>query len=162
MPQPVVFTVPAGVELKPAPIAPHCIIEGNPRARSRRLSASADGTSSVMIWVCSAGRFHWNYTVDETLYIVSGEVFVTNEKAEVRRLGPGDLAFFPAGSRSIWHVPHRVRKLAVCRHSMPRPLGTVLRAWNKFVRVLTGFSGGALEDEGRAGTTADTRHVSAA
>ena len=45
-------------------------------------------------------------------------------------------AFFPAGSRSIWHVPHRVRKLAVCRHSMPRPLGTVLRAWNKFAETL--------------------------
>jgi EutQ-like cupin domain len=67
------------------------------------------------------------------VHIISGEVDVTDEKGEIRCLRPGEMAFFPAGSRSIWHTPHRVRKLAVCRHSMPRPLGTVLRAWNKLV-----------------------------
>jgi len=74
------------------------------------------------------------------VHIISGEVLVTNELGEIRRLGPGDMAFFPAGSRSIWHVPHRVRKLAVCRHSMPRPLGTMLRAWNRLIEILAGVS----------------------
>jgi len=98
----------------------------------------------VMAWSCTAGRFNWRYAVDETLHIVSGEVFVTDEKGEIRRLGPGDMAFFPAGSCSIWHVPEEVRKLAVCRHSMPRPFGTMLRAWNKVVNRLTGVSAGQL------------------
>jgi hypothetical protein len=35
-----------------------------------------------------------------------------------------------------------VRKLAVCRHSIPRPFGHVLRAWNKAVDMITGFSAG--------------------
>jgi hypothetical protein len=52
------------------------------------------------------------------------------------------MAFFPAGSRSTWTVPHEVRKLAVCRHSIPRPFGHVLRAWNKAIDVITGFSAG--------------------
>ena len=49
-----------------------------------------------MAWSCSAGRFNWHYTVDETVHIISGEVFVTDHKGETHRLGPGDMAFFPA------------------------------------------------------------------
>jgi uncharacterized cupin superfamily protein len=138
----VMFAVPADIELAPDPIRPNWIIEGMPQARSKRLAESADGTSSVMAWSCTAGRFQWHYSVDETVHIISGEVFVTDEKGDVHRLGPGDMAFFPAGSRSIWHVPDRVRKLAVCRQSMPRPLGYAVRAWNKVLDTLTGFSSG--------------------
>jgi uncharacterized cupin superfamily protein len=139
---PVVFAAPADVELLPAPIPQRWIIEGAPQARSKRLAASADGTSTIIAWSCTAGRFRWNYPVDETIHVISGEVFVTDEKGTVRRVGPGDMVFFPAGSQSVWHVPHYVRKFAVCRHAMPLPAGFVLRAWNKIVRVLTGFDGG--------------------
>jgi uncharacterized cupin superfamily protein len=143
----VVFAVPADVELPLDPIRPHWVLEGTPQARSKRLAESADGTSMIMAWSCTAGRFNWHYAVDETVHIISGEVFVTDHNGEVRRLGPGDMAFFPAGSRSTWHVPHAVRKLAVCRHSMPRPFGTLLRLWNKVVDKATGFTAGG----GKAG-----------
>jgi uncharacterized protein len=139
---PVIFAVPADVDLAPDPIRPHWIIEGTPQARSKRLAESADGTSMIIAWACSPGRFNWHYAVDETLHIISGEVFMTDEKGEVRRAGPGDMVFFPAGSRSTWHVTKEVKKLAVCRHSMPRPFGTMLRAWNMVADLLTGFSAG--------------------
>jgi uncharacterized cupin superfamily protein len=129
--QPVVIAAPATVDLLPNPIRPEWILEGRPEARSKSLAHSQDGASSVMAWSCTAGSFNWHYTVDETVHIISGEVFVTNEKNEVCRLGPGDMAFFPAGSRSRWRVPVEVRKLAFCRHSMPLPLGFALRAWNR-------------------------------
>jgi uncharacterized protein len=153
--QPVVFAVPADVELEPAPIPAAWIIEGAPQARSKRLAYSADSTSTIMAWSCTPGRFDWYYTVDETLHIISGEVFVTDEKGATRRIGPGDMVFFPAGSRSTWHVTKEVRKLAVCRHSMPRPLGFALRAWNKLVDRITGFSGGVggLDPQPAATTT---------
>ena len=140
--QSVIFADPAAVELDPDPIRPHWIIDGAPQARSKRLAESADGTSTIMAWSCTPGRFNWHYTVDETLHIISGEVFVTNEKGETRRIGPGDMVFFPAGSRSTWHVTKEVRKLAVCRQSMPRPFGYALRTWNRLVDTLTGFSAG--------------------
>jgi hypothetical protein len=145
VPEPVIFVAPADIDLPDDPIPPHWVIEGSPHVRSKRVAESRDGTSSVMVWSCTAGRFKWYYTVEETLHIISGEVFVTNEKGEVRRLGPGDMAFFPAGSRSSWHVPERVLKLAVCRHTMPRPLGVVLRAWNRLRDIVTGFSAGRAE-----------------
>lgn len=138
--KPIVFATPADIELLADPIPPHWIIEGRPQARSRRLAESADGTAATMAWSCSAGRFHWHYAVDETLQVMSGEVIVTDEHGNARRLGPGDMAFFPAGSRSIWQVPVEVRKIAFCRHVMPRPLGTLLRAWNRLLDVITRFS----------------------
>jgi uncharacterized cupin superfamily protein len=136
--QPVVFAAPADVELAPAPLPPHWVIEGTPQAHSKRLATSADGASAVMAWSCTPGRFKWQYNVDETLHIISGEVFVTDEKGERRRLGPGDVVFFPAGSSSIWHVTKEVRKLAVCRHGMPRPVGYAVRVWNKLAAILSG------------------------
>jgi uncharacterized protein len=149
---PVVFAAPAQIELNANPVNPDWIIEGKPRARARRLAESADGTSSVMAWSCTPGRFEWYYAVDETAHIISGEVFVTDEKGAIHRLGPGDMAFFPAGSHSTWQVTKEVRKLAVCRHGMPRPLGFALRAWNKVVHRLTGFpTGNGLGDSAPVG-----------
>jgi uncharacterized protein len=135
VPKPVVFAVPAEVELSPAPIPEHWIIEGRPDIRSGRVASAADGTAAAFVWSSTAGRFHWHYSVDEFLHILSGEVFVTDENGKSRRLGAGDLAFFPAGASSIWHVPHEVKKIAVCRHSMPRLFGLGLRVWNKLARL---------------------------
>jgi len=134
---PIVIASSAKVELAPAPIPPDWVLAGTPEARSRQLARSQDGAASVMAWSCTAGKFNWHYTVDETVHIESGEVFVTDETGEERRLGPGDMAFFPAGSRSTWRVPVAVRKLAVCRQAMPRPFGFALRAWNWLVRTMT-------------------------
>jgi uncharacterized protein len=154
--QPVVFAAPADVELSPAPIPQDWIVEGKPQAFSKRLAMSADGTSSVMAWSCTTGRFHWHYNVDETLHVISGEIYVTDERGESRRLGPGDMVFFPAGSSSLWHVTKDVRKLAFCRHSIPRPVGFALRAWRKLVAILSGpAEADPLESNPAAGTPAE-------
>lgn len=142
MSHPIVFAFPADTDLIDDPIRSNWIVEGAPEARSKCLAQSADGTSRIVAWSCSAGRFNWQYAVDEAVHVVSGEVFVRGEGGQVRRLGPGDTAFFPAGTRAVWHVPERVRKIAVCRYSMPRPLGRLLCLWNRAVDRLTGFSRG--------------------
>jgi uncharacterized protein len=153
MSQPVVFDVPADVDLEPDPIRPGWVIEGTPQVSSKCVAGSADGASSVMVWSCTAGRFVWCYKVDEMLHVLSGEAFVTNEDGTDRRLGPGDMAFFPSGARSIWHVPKEVRKLAMCRHTLPGPFGIVLRAWTNLIDLMTGFSSVKVSDarEGKCG-----------
>lgn len=145
VPHPIVFAVPADTQLDPAPVPADWIIEGTPLARAKRLATSPDGSAAVIAWSCSPGRFHWHYTVDEILHIISGAVAVTDEKGESRLLGPGDMVYFPAGSHSVWHVIEEVTKLAVCRQSMPRPFGLALRVWNKLAAILAGPA----EDEDR-------------
>jgi uncharacterized protein len=162
VPKAITFAVPADLKLKSAPIPADWVIEGNPQARSRRLSTSPDTTSSTMVWTCTPGKFHWHYNVDETLYILEGEVFVTNEKDEVRRLGPGDLAFFPAGSDSVWRVTKDIRKIAFCRQSMPLLAGFGLRAMNKFINILTGRDVSALDSQEPDETPAAAPSVNAA
>jgi uncharacterized cupin superfamily protein len=133
---PIVIASSLELDLAPAPIPPDWILSGAPEARSRQLARSHDRGSSVMAWSCTAGRFNWYYSVDEMVHIVSGEVFVTDEKGKEHRLGPNDTAFFPAGSRSTWHVPVAVRKVAVCRQSMPLLFAFALRAWNRLARIM--------------------------
>jgi uncharacterized cupin superfamily protein len=143
----IIFADPSTVALDPVSIEPSWIIEGEPKASAKELARSADGTAVVLVWSCSAGQFHWHYSADETLHVISGEVFITNEGGAERRLGPGDMAFLPAGSRTLWRVPRAVRKLAICRHSLPKPFGFALRAWKKFV-ALTRLPARALHPPG--------------
>ncbi|HEY1240421.1 MAG TPA: cupin domain-containing protein [Bryobacteraceae bacterium] len=133
----IVTASPADWELGPevVPIIPSWVLSGAPETHVKSVLRSHDSTCDLAIWECNAGSFNWHYSQDETVVIISGEVFVTNETGEERRLGPGDLAFFPAGSSSRWRVPVHVRKIAVLRETLWRPLGLGLRAWKKLLRI---------------------------
>jgi uncharacterized cupin superfamily protein len=133
-----VFAAHAEVEMTDAPIPRHWIVEGTPQAHSKRLTTSSDGVAAVIAWSCTPGRFYWHYTVDEIAQIIAGEVFITDENGDSRRAGPGDMVYFRAGSKSLWHVTQTIKKIAICRQSMPRPLGYALRAWNKLSAILSG------------------------
>lgn len=131
---PIVLETAASVELNSEPIPKDWILSGSPEARAKKLAKSADFTSYIMVWDCTPGRFTWHYNKDETLVVVSGEVFITNEGGVERRLGPGDFAFFPGGSSATWNVTSRLRKVAVVRETMPRPLGFVIRGFKGALR----------------------------
>jgi uncharacterized protein len=66
MPLALIETGHCNVDLKPSPIEPSWIIEGNPEARSHVLSTSACGNTRTIIWSCTEGKFNWYYDVDET------------------------------------------------------------------------------------------------
>lgn len=135
----------ATVDLKPEPISSDWIHNGKPETRSEELARSLDGTSHTMVWDCTAGHFDWHYNKDETLVVLTGEAFISPKKgAEERRIGAGDIVFFPAGSSATWRVPHYIRKVAFLRHTMPRPVGYGVRAWNVLFRILRRRQGSGL------------------
>jgi uncharacterized protein len=140
-PQHVVTANPATVELAPSPFPAEWVLDGCPRAQATAIAHSRDGDMMVIAWSCTKGRFRWHYTVDEMAHILSGEVFITDQCGTERRLGPGDTAFFPAGSSSIWLVTQEVRKIAVCRVALPRLLGLSLRIWNRLCRTVSELLG---------------------
>jgi uncharacterized cupin superfamily protein len=123
-------------DLEPAPIAPDWVLSGAPETRSKELARSHDRTSYVMVWDCTAGRFNWHYSKDETLVVISGAAVLSYEKGEVRHIGPGDIVFFPAGTTCTWHVTEYIKKVAVLRHTMPYPFGFAVLAWNKLLRIV--------------------------
>jgi len=134
MPNPIVLETAATIALDPEPIPKDWILGGTPDATSKKLAKSADYTSYIMVWECTPGRFTWQYNKDETLVVVSGEVFITNESGQERRLGPGDFAFFPGGTSATWRVTERLRKVAVVRETMPKPLGLLVRGFKGALR----------------------------
>jgi uncharacterized protein len=136
MPEKIVIAAAATADLERAPVRLDWVLNGAPETRSKELARSHDRTSCVMVWDCTAGHFNWHYNKDETLVVISGEAFITNENGEERRLGPGDIVFFPAGTSSTWRVPRYIKKVAFLRHTMPRSLGFGVLAWNLLLRIM--------------------------
>jgi uncharacterized cupin superfamily protein len=111
------------------------VLEGKPLAIGRDIAASKDGSTWVMAWECTAGRFKWVYTEDEIAHITAGEVFITeNEEGNgpTFHLIAGDMMFFPAGTTYTWYVRDHVRKLAVCHRITPLFLRL---AWSAMRRI---------------------------
>ena len=89
-----------------------------------------------MGWECSVGSFVWHYGEDETVYIISGEVFISTGNGEERRLGQGDMAVFPGGVSCKWRVTAPVKKIAITRKDLPLPVGLGVRACHKLAQTL--------------------------
>lgn len=132
----IVMATPASVKLDPEPIPQEWILSGTPVARSKNLVRSRDWTLSVVVWDCTAGRFTWHYSQDETILVISGEAFLLLENGEERRFGPGEVGFFPSGTTCTWRVADYIRKVAVLRENMWRPLGFCLKASKKLLRIM--------------------------
>ena len=128
------------------PIQPGWILDGKPIARLELLSSSADGTASTYFWDCTAGRFNWFYSFDETFHVLEGEVTLKYPSGTSHRVGAGDTVFFPAGSSAEWTVDNYVRKLAFCRTPVPRVLTLARHVVRRLRRVVRGGSpeGGGL------------------
>ena len=131
----IVIDTPTTTDVQPCPISGDLVLEGGPETRGKELARSQDLTSHVMVWDCTAGRFHWRYNKDETLVVLTGEAFITDASGE-RRIGPGDVVFFPAGSSAKWHVPKYIKKVAILRHTMPLSCGFGVLGWNKFLQLV--------------------------
>jgi len=124
------------MDLKPSPIEPSWILEGNPEARSRELSTSACGTTKTLIWSCTEGKFNWYYDVDETIMILEGSIVLESEGMPPKRYGVGDVILFRHGAHVKWHVEHHVKKIAFFRQTIPFGLGFAIRAINKLKRMV--------------------------
>lgn len=130
----IVLATATDVNLEPRPMPASWVISGNPVTRSKCVASSRDFTACVMVWDCTPGRFTWHYSKDETLFVVSGETYIKSTDHVERRLGPGDWAFFPAGSEAEWHVTEQLRKVAVLREPLPQPVGLAVRLWKGGLR----------------------------
>lgn len=125
-------------------VTPSWILAGKPETRAQQLSRSKDRNSYTMVWDCTAGNFNWYYSLDETLVVLEGEAFIKSDGLEERRIGAGDVVFFPAGCSATWRVTNYIRKVAFLRHPIPPPIGFGVRAWNALVRVVLGRQQGGL------------------
>lgn len=119
-----------------SPIYGAWILEGNPIARNKLLSSSADGMASTYIWDCTAGRFNWHYAIDETVYVLAGSVVIKDVTGARRHLIAGDTVLFQAGTHAEWNVESYVRKIAFCRVPMSRKILLAKRLFQALRRLV--------------------------
>lgn len=129
------------MELKSAPINPDWVLEGNPQARSSEQSASKDRAAYTAIWDCTAGTFRWYFGWDETVYILEGEVHVTDADGGTRTLRTGDVAYFRGGTWATWKIDTYLRKVAFMRRTLPAPASFIYRASDAIKRRLSRRNG---------------------
>jgi hypothetical protein len=121
-----------------SPIRASWVLAGAPVARLALLSSSADGAASTYYWDCTAGRFNWYYSFDETLHILEGSVTLKSPSGQSRLVVAGDVVFFPAGAQAEWTVDKYIRKLAFCRTPLPSYLVSARDIARKVKRLING------------------------
>ena len=128
-------TLVADVNLEPGSIPSKWLLSGQPGTRSKVLGKSQDRLAYIMLWECGAVSYKWHYSKDEAYIVLSGEGFMTDERGVEHRFGPGDVAFFPAGTDATWRHPDHFRKVAVLKEPIWQPIGLGLKAWSKLVQM---------------------------
>jgi uncharacterized cupin superfamily protein len=125
----------ATFNLTPGALPEEWILKGAPLARSACLSRNRDLSAATVVWDCTAGEFSWHYDIDETIYILEGDVFITAPEVGCVHLGVGDSVYFSAGTRAIWRIPKYVRKVAFFKHPAPLPVSLGLIGVTKLRRL---------------------------
>lgn len=96
--------------LAPMQVDPSWIKEGQPKFYSAVTADVNHIGVSTGLWACDGpGVFEWTYGTDETVHLLEGEV-VIQYLGETLKLGPGDTAFFRAGTKALWRVDKRAYK----------------------------------------------------
>jgi uncharacterized protein len=126
----------ANVQLERSSIPTEWLLSGDPETRSKLLGKTRDRLAYIILWECGAVSYKWHYNQDESYIVLSGEGFMTDEKGVERRYGPGDLAFFPAGTNSTWRHPDHFRKVAVLKDPIWLPFAFALKAWKKILGMI--------------------------
>jgi uncharacterized cupin superfamily protein len=93
----------------------HEILEGIPDARAMFTANTADQGACAGFWSCDVGRYEFVFDYDEFIYVIDGEVVVTEAAPSTRThvLKPGDTAHFPRGVTTIWQITRRMTKYFV-------------------------------------------------
>ena len=94
-------------------------MEGAPQAHGRFLWQSEDRRLGNGLWCCTPGSFDWEYTWDETIYLIEGEVTISDQDGTSRTYRAGDLLFAPSGTSSRWKIAQTVRKAFHIRSDTP-------------------------------------------
>ena len=105
--------------LDPWPIPAAQIKDGNPEAAGRMLWQSPDKRLGNGVWSCGVGSFDWEYTWDETIYFLEGEVTIREHGGASTTYRGGELIFVPTGTKSTWTVSAPVRKVFHLRSATP-------------------------------------------
>jgi uncharacterized cupin superfamily protein len=89
----------------------HKLISGNPRQTLWNHYTDPTGRYFAGFWESEVGKWHINYTEEETCYLLAGVSIVTDEDGTATTLKAGDSFVIPKGFKGTWEVVQTSRKL---------------------------------------------------
>jgi hypothetical protein len=100
-------------EWEPFPFAE--VHEGDPDGRVHwlRQESGGDGILLTGIFTAQPCKVPYEFIGDESFHLMEGEITVAVEGGDTVDLGPGDIASFPKGARSAWHIKSPMKKFFV-------------------------------------------------
>ena len=97
--------------LQPWPIGEENILSGDAKAYGTILWQSKNKLLCNGVWSCTTGKFNWEYTWNETLYIVEGKLSILIDNDNGKEYAAGDLVFIAKGTQTTWTIIEPVRKV---------------------------------------------------
>jgi uncharacterized cupin superfamily protein len=85
---------------------------GSYRGRVWEIDRSSDGRRSIALFEQS-GEVDFEYSCDEVFLVRSGKLSCTFDDGQVVELGPGDVAFFPKGTKGHFVTSDDFSDLAI-------------------------------------------------
>jgi len=101
----------ATTQLEPWTLAPEQVVEGDPQTSGIVLWQSEDKQIGCGMWECTPGAFSWEYTWDETIYVIEGRASIVDKDGAQIDLFPGAILFFRSGMGATWTVTEKIRKV---------------------------------------------------
>jgi uncharacterized cupin superfamily protein len=97
-------------EMRPMLVNPTWIKSGTPKFMMAETSHVGTVGVTTGLWSCDGpATFEWTYGTDETIHLIEGVVEI-DYLGKTLKLGPGDTAFFRAGTQATWTVRERAYK----------------------------------------------------
>ncbi len=101
MPEPVVRVPALEAELAEEPLDAGQVVDGDPRTSAFVLREHEDG-GETGVWRCTPGSFR-DVEVRETFVVVAGRATIAWDGGTLE-VGPGDVCFLAAGTKTVWTV----------------------------------------------------------
>ncbi len=120
-PKPIVRVLRGAAQIDPlslsdwGPIAPLPGAAATSRARGVLLHKGPGGSPETGVWECTPGQWACRVERDEFCCFLAGRSIYTDASGERTSIGPGDIAFFPAGWIGTCRVIETVRKAYMIR-----------------------------------------------
>lgn len=91
------------------------IVDGTQVGEYRQLEPSAGpGVLDASIWRSEPATYDYDFATDEAFHVVEGAVTIgLPETGETIELKAGDVAYFSAGTRSVWEITEPFKKFVV-------------------------------------------------
>lgn len=91
------------------------ILDGKPDAKVQWLRTSTHGDGQLLtgMFTSQTCSVEYEFIGDESMHLLEGRITVEMVGGDTVTLNPGDIASFPKGAKSVWHIHGPMKKFFV-------------------------------------------------